>query len=172
MSKIEIADLKIKPASLEEVEVACDILQEAARWLMARGETLWHLDELTPEHFRPVAQQGELFLAYLNLRAVGTFTYQLSDPLFWPRIPAGTSAFLHKVAVRREVAGQGVAIAMVAWAKEQARAAGLSYLRLDTDFNRPKLRSFYERLGFTCVGAKQLTRLGYPLHVALYELKL
>ncbi len=59
---------------------------------------------------------------------------------------------------------------MVAWAKEQAKAAGLSYLRLDTDFNRPKLRSFYERLGFTCVGEKHLTRLGYPLHVALYEL--
>ncbi len=106
----------------------------------------------------------------MNSRAVGTFTYQLSDLLFWPQIPAGTSAFLHKVAIRRKVAGQGVAAAMVAWAKEQAKAAGLSYLRLDTDFNRPKLRSFYERLGFTCVGEKHLTRLGYPLHVALYEL--
>lgn len=167
-----MTDLEIRPASLEEVGVACDILQEAAKWLMDRGETLWHLDELTPERFHPVAGRGELFLAYLRSRAVGTFTYQLSDPLFWPDVPAGTSAFMHKVAVRREAAGQGVAAAMVAWARVRARASGLCYLRLDTDFGRPKLRGIYERLGFTCVGEKHLTRLGYPLHVALYELKL
>ncbi|GIW26481.1 MAG: GNAT family N-acetyltransferase [Meiothermus sp.] len=164
--------LQIRPASLDQVELACDILQEAARWLMDRGQPLWHLEELTPEHFRPVARQGELFLAYLGSRAVGTMTYQLADPLFWPEIPLGTSAFLHKLAIRREVAGQGVAAAMVGWAVERARRSGLAYLRLDTDFNRPKLRSFYEQLGFVCVGDKHLTRLGYPLHVALYELKL
>lgn len=41
---------------------------------------------------------------------------------------------------------------MLAWAQERARAEGLAFLRLDTDFNRPKLRSFYEGLGFVCVG--------------------
>lgn len=167
-----MTDLEIRPASLEEVEVACDILSEAARWLIDRNELLWHLDELTPERFHLVAQQGELFLAYLRSRAVGTFTYQFSDPLFWPEVPAGTSAFLHKVAVRREAAGRGVAAAMVDWATVQARAEGLSFLRLDTDFNRPKLRGFYESLGFAYAGEKRLIRLGYPLHVALYELKL
>jgi len=99
-------------------------------------------------------------------------TYQPTDPLFWLEVPAGTSAFLHKVAIWREVAGWGVAVAMIAWAKARAKAGGLSFLRLDTDFNRPKLRSLYEGLGFTYVGEKRLTRLGYPFHVALYELKL
>ncbi|GIW27110.1 MAG: GNAT family N-acetyltransferase [Meiothermus ruber] len=162
----------MRPASVEEAAVASDILSEAARWLMERGETLWHLEELTPELLRPVARQGELFLAYWQGQAVGTLIYQHADPLFWPEVPAGTSAFVHKVAVRRAVAGQGVAAAMLAWAQERARAEGLAFLRLDTDFNRPKLRSFYEGLGFVCVGEKRVTRMGYALHVALYELRL
>ncbi|WP_244861053.1 GNAT family N-acetyltransferase [Meiothermus ruber] len=164
--------MEMRPASVEEAAVASDILSEAARWLMERGQTLWHLEELTPELLRLVARQGELFLAYWQGQAVGTLIYQHTDPLFWPEVPAGTSAFVHKVAVRRAVAGQGVAAAMLAWAQERARAEGLAFLRLDTDFNRPKLRSFYEGLGFVCVGEKRVTRMGYPLHVALYELKL
>lgn len=162
----------MRPASVEEAAVASDILSEAARWLTARGETLWHLNELTPEQLFPVARQGELFLAYRQGQAVGTLIYQHADPLFWPEVPAGISAFVHKVAVRREVAGQGVPAAMLAWAQERARAEGLSFLRLDTDFNRAKLRSFYEGLGFVYVGEKRVTRMGYSLHVALYELRL
>ena len=88
------------------------------------------------------------------------------DPDIWP--DDGTALIVHKLAVRRAYAGRGLANRMLDFAAEHARAQGRKWLRLDTDATRPKLRSFYERAGFTHVGYKTLGHL----HLALYEKKL
>jgi GNAT superfamily N-acetyltransferase len=160
--------IEVRPASLEESALASSILTEAARWLIAKGEPLWPVEWLTPERFRSVAERGELFLAWEGSEAVGTITYQLEDKPFWPHVERGESAFFHKVAVRRRVARQGVARAMVEWAIEKARGDDLPYLRMDTHSKRPKLRAFYEELGFVYVEEKVVN--GFD--VALYELRL
>lgn len=160
--------IEIRQATPGEAALASEILSEAASWLIERGEPLWPLDSLTPEKFRPVAERGELYLAWLEGEAVGTISFQWEDQPFWPEAPAGESAFFHKLAVRRKAAGQGVAQALIAWAIEKARAAGMKYLRMDTAFERPKLRAVYEKLGFQYAGEKIVG----PFHVALYELAL
>lgn len=160
--------IEIRQATPDEAVIASEILTEAASWLIERSEPLWPLDSLTPEKFGPVAERGELYLAWLEGEAVGTISFQWEDKPFWPDVPAGESAFFHKVAVRRKAAGQGVAQAMIAWATEKARVAGMKYLRMDTAFERPKLRAVYEAMGFEYVGEKQVGQF----HVALYELPL
>jgi hypothetical protein len=55
---------------------------------------------------------------------------------------------------------------MILWAIEKAKAAGMKYLRMDTAFDRPKLRALYESLGFEYVGEKTVGQF----HVALYQM--
>lgn len=161
-------ELEIRRATPEQAALASAILTEAAAWLIGRGEKLWEPEWLTPEKLRPVAERGELYLAWLEGEPVGTITLQWEDEPFWPDVPAGESAFFHKLAVRRGVAGHGVSRALVGWALEQARAAGKRYLRMDCAAERPKLRAFYESLGFEYHSDWWLG----SFHAARYQLEL
>ena len=91
---------------------------------------------------------GLFVVAEVNGTAAGTLKYQLHDSLFWPDIRDGQSAFIHRVAVRRDYAGGLVSGALLKWAVDRTRSLGRSYLRLDCDAARPKLRLVYEQFGF------------------------
>jgi GNAT superfamily N-acetyltransferase len=77
----------------------------------------------------------------------------------------GESAFVHRMAVRREYAGGAVSTALLTWAVDRTRALGRRYLRLDCDASRPKLRLVYERFGFQYHSDRHVG----PYHVARYE---
>jgi len=160
--------LVIAPATLENAHLASEILIEAAQWAIALGQPLWNPGIFTQDWARGGVERGELYLGWQAGEAVGTLTFQYQDTAYWPEVPLGESAFFHKLAVRRSVAGTGVARALVAWAIAKARAEGKRYLRLDTHFERPKLRAFYESLGFHYVGEKTVP----PYRLALYEMPL
>ena len=135
-------------AGESDLEVASEILTEAARWLIERGDPLWQPNELVPERLRAQAEDGTLHLGLLHREPVATLVLQWQDRIFWPDLPPGESAFLHRLAVRRRVAGKGVARALIAWAEEQALAAGRSFLRLDCSASHPGLGRYYEVAGF------------------------
>ena len=146
--------------------VAAEIMREAARWAAERGEKMWELESLSDAHLAQCCQPHEVFIGELVVKPVIAALLQDRDPDIWP--DDGTALIVHKLAVRRAYAGRGLANRMLDFAAEHARAQGRKWLRLDTDATRPKLRSFYERAGFTHVGYKTLGHL----HLALYEKKL
>ena len=131
-----------------DLEIASEILSEAASWLIGRGEPLWHPDEFVPERLRAQVEDGTLHLGLLHREPVATLVLQWEDRLLWPDLPLGESAFIHRLAVRRRIAGTGVARALISWAEEQAVAAGRSFLRLDCSADHPGLALYYERAGF------------------------
>ena len=161
-------NLKIVRAGLADAEAASSILQEAAQWQIQAGREMWRLHELTQDQLSPLIEAGELYLANLDGAAVGTVILQWDDQRFWPDVPQGESAFIHRLAVRRSVAGQGVSTAMFEWAKAEAAKAGKQYLRLDTDSARPKLCAVYEAAGFQFHSKRQVDRFC----VARYEMRL
>ncbi|MGF6597290.1 GNAT superfamily N-acetyltransferase [Paraburkholderia sp. GAS448] len=75
--------------------------------------------------------------------------FELDDPYFWPEIKAGTSAFVHKLTVRRAWAGKGVSTALLTFAQERTRDLNRPYLRLDCAADRQPLRAVFENFGFT-----------------------
>lgn len=143
--------------------VAVEIMREAARWSLERGEKMWELDRLTEAHLAQRCSPHEVFIGELAGESVVTALIQDRDPDIWP--DDGTALIIHKLAVRRAHAGRGFANRMLDFAAEHTRSRGRKWLRLDTDATRPKLREFYERAGFTPVGFKSLGHL----HLALYE---
>ena len=125
------------------------ILVEVSRWVDALGEVMWDTGGLTPERIAAEVAAGQFHLAIADGELAGAIRFQLEDTLFWPDLPPDhTSAFVHRLVVRRRYKGQGISTALLQWALDHARALGQSHLRLDCDQSRPKLMALYEGFGF------------------------
>lgn len=161
-------NIRIRLAGLQDVDGIASILSEAAAWLQQYGTPMWRAEELSIEHITADVTGGLFFVAEVNADRVGTIKFQLEDPLFWPDVPDGESAFVHRLAVRRASAGGIVSGALLRWAADRARSHNRRFLRLDCEASRPRLRAVYERLGFRHHSDRQVG----PYHVARYEQEL
>jgi GNAT superfamily N-acetyltransferase len=144
------------------------MLEDASRFADTKipGVVMWEQNELAPEHVAAEIASGLFFIAEAGGEAAGVVRFQLEDELFWPDLPdSSDSAFIHRLAVRRRFAGQGVSVALLEWAVARARTLGKRYLRLDCDDDRPKLKALYQRCGFQQHSHRQIG----PYYVARYE---
>ncbi|MEO8023404.1 GNAT family N-acetyltransferase [Polaromonas sp.] len=146
----------IKQAQLHEVSLVAEVLTAAAENLIARGEMLWPPSEVNEAAIHEHVRTGWYFMASDDEGPVGVFRFQLEDRHFWPEIPEGSSAFVHKVAVHPRAQGQELAQALLAHACGLARQHGRQHLRLDCRHGRTKLMSLYERFGFRHHSEKQI----------------
>jgi GNAT superfamily N-acetyltransferase len=91
---------------------------------------------------------------------------ELEDAHFWPEILPGTSAFVHKLAVRRAWAKKEISIALLSYARARAQALGRAHLRLDCVADRHGLRDLYVGFGFALHSVVEIGASSY----ARYEL--
>jgi ribosomal protein S18 acetylase RimI-like enzyme len=126
------------------------IVQEAARWAMDRGYDVWTPAELGAQDFAAAARAQQLVMGFSGVRPAATMLIQTSDPIYWPEAAPNSSLFLHKIAVRREFAGQQWLRRLVEFAVADARDRGIGWIRLDTMF-QSRLQGLYEMQGFTVV---------------------
>jgi GNAT superfamily N-acetyltransferase len=129
---------------------------------------MWVEGELEEERVRAEAGAAMFVVAEVDGRLGGAMRFQLEDQLFWPDLDATDSAFVHRLAIRRACAGQGISTALLEWAVDRARTLGKRYLRLDCDADRPRLRAFYERFGFRLHSYRQVG----SYYVSRYELQI
>ena len=164
---ITYRDIVMRVAHPGDASEVSRILTEAANYLIAIEQPLWDPAEMAVNILLPDIQASRYYVCERNAIVVGVLKYQLEDQTVWPEIADESSAFIHRLAVSRAVAGHGVAAAMLQWAKEHTQAIGRRYLRLDCAI-RPKLCTVYERNGFR----KHSERTIGPYHVARYEYRL
>jgi GNAT superfamily N-acetyltransferase len=140
--------MHVRVAQPAESSLVAGVLSAAAAKLVERGQALWSSAEVSELAVTPHVATGLYFLGIEQAAVVGVFRLQLQDRAFWPEIPDGTSAYLHKLAVRPEKQGQGLAHDLLAHAVRLTREKSLRFLRLDCMAGRPKLRAVYESFGF------------------------
>lgn len=170
MSSIDAA---VPSVTSGDVPLALDIMREAAAWLNATGKPMWRIEQLTEKNILSSVTPAEVRVGWLGGEAVAAMILQWSDPVIWPGV-ADDAGYIHKLAVRRVFAGTGCARGMVEWAIDEARRNGKAYLRLDCMATRPKLREFYERLGFRLVEIRNVRAFYVEknLDLAFYELRI
>jgi len=162
-------DIRIRQAIPEDASAVTAILTDAAKWVeQLDGTTMWVEDELADDRIAAEVDAGLFYVAECDGDMVGALKFQLDDQLFWPDLATDDSAFIHRLAVRRNYAGQGVSTALLRWAVGHARSLGRQYLRLDCDAERARLRDLYERFGFRFHSFRQVG----SYYVARYELDL
>lgn len=159
----------IRQATGNDAPALAATLIEAADWVRRLdGTVMWVEGELEEHRVRAEAEAGMFVVAEAEGEIVGAIRFQLDDQLFWPDIDGRDSAFVHRLAVRRSHAGQGVSSALLQWSVDRARELGKRYLRLDCDADRTRLRELYEAFGFKLHSYRQVG----AYYVARYELQI
>jgi GNAT superfamily N-acetyltransferase len=159
----------IRQATGNDAPALAATLIEAADWVRRLdGTVMWVEGELEEHRVRAEAEAGMFVVAEAEGEIIGAIRFQLDDQLFWPDIDGRDSAFVHRLAVRRSHAGQGVSSALLQWSVDRARELGKRYLRLDCDADRTRLRELYEGFGFKLHSYRQVG----AYYVTRYELQI
>ncbi len=153
-------NLTVRLARRDEAAAAVAIWREAALWLIGLGQPLWTLDQFDEAFGAELAGAGQLALGFDRDQPVAAMTIQDEDRLFWPEDARGSALYLHKLAVRRDFAGQGWSWRLIDWAGLCAGERALPLLRLDSA-PRPGLIRLYEGCGFARVDAGPVLRGGF-----------
>jgi GNAT superfamily N-acetyltransferase len=145
----------VRHAVLTDSEESVSILQESANWLIAKGMPLWVPSNFTFEWMKTNVASGRLVVAEREGQVVAVVLRLWEDMAVWPDRAAGEAVYLHKLAVRRSFAGQGIIADLVNWVADEAFTQGRKYLRLDC-VQRPPLLAIYNRLGFVAIDERRI----------------
>ncbi len=140
--------LIIRPIRPEEIAPVVAVLREAAQWLVERGIRQWNPAEFDAALVARWMSAGVVFAAWSNGDVIGTVMVDGQDDGLWRHLP-GHARYIHKLAVSRRVAGQGVSCALLQAAEEHIAGDGYSVARLDCWAGNGPLRRFYTGAGYT-----------------------
>ena len=163
----QTGQIELVRAQPPDLDTVVDILEEAASWLASRGIEQWLPGSFLGPRYDSIADQvnhGEVYLAVLDGKPVGTLTLQWQDKKFWGDV-ADDAAYVHRIAIRRAWAGKGLGRQLLQWAESTAAAAGKTFLHLDCMAENSALCEYYERANFLCCGELE----GKGWRVRLYE---
>ncbi|MEO6972674.1 MAG: GNAT family N-acetyltransferase [Rhodoferax sp.] len=158
--------MNIQQASPSDVPNIASVLHEAAQWLARDGRALWSDAEVGHDRVLRDVSDGLFHVARDGEHLAGVMKLELEGAYFWPEVLPGTSAYIHKLAIRRKWADKGVSIELLAYARVHAQQLGRTCLRVDCFADRPGLRNLEEDFGFAL---HSVVRIGAASH-ARYEL--
>jgi GNAT superfamily N-acetyltransferase len=149
MSKIEI-----RQASIADISIIESILLDTVTWLNEIEQPLWGAKEVVWDSLVKSYRIEDFRIAFCEGEPAGCMVLVDYDPFFWPDTAKGEALMIHKLAVTKSARKSGVADALMDFAKVEGTRRRVASIRLDCHQYRPKLRAFYERHGFVCVGEK------------------
>ncbi|HEY3416971.1 MAG TPA: GNAT family N-acetyltransferase [Armatimonadota bacterium] len=147
--------LKITQVGEEALDQLMALFQEVSDWLLSRGIRQWrrmHTDE-GRAYVAARFATDDVYLVYQDEAPVATFAIRWQETTLWGDAGTdGQAGYLHGFAVSRNVGGQGIGKALMAWVETQIAARGRRYLRLNTAAGNPGICQYYERAGFHSCG--------------------
>lgn len=134
------------------------LLEQTVSWLRDHGSDQWSTWRSWPEKLRTTARNGETWLLLDGATLVGTITVEIGhgDPEFWAATEQRDAAFLSKLAIRRDYAGQELGHMLLNWARGYAYRQGMRWARLDAWRSNQRLHDYYRQLGWTYVRTVEL----------------
>ncbi len=154
-------NLKIEyAASAEDGLAAVEVLKSVSLWLEEQDQPLWKPAQFSQVWLQQHLDKKELVIARDRKMIIATMLLMLEDQAFWADYPLGEAVFVHKLAVARAYAGQGIATQLLEFAAREAKRVGRRFVRLDAA-QRSALTDFYEANGFARVDQKVVSELTY-----------
>src|SRR6185437_274923 len=138
----------IRPIQPDEIDQVVAILQEVSQWLISRGIAQWNPADFNHATVTRWMSSGVVLAACPEHSLVGTVTIDGQDDGLCTQTPS-EPRHIHKLAVSRHVAGQGVSRALLHAAEAHIAAQGFPSARLDCWAGNTALRRFYTDAGYT-----------------------
>lgn len=143
--------MQIVNVNENNMELFSKVLTDSAKWLDSIGQSMWKVKDLSSDELLKKYDITEMKLCYENERLVGVYILQWYDSLFWRELEKNDTGILHKLAVSREFSKMGYGKKIIESAELLCKEQGINSLRLNCGTFRPKLRNFYESVGFKMV---------------------
>ena len=143
--------MKVRIANQKNLHVVSHLLSAARDWHLATTPEVWPVFPL--EALSRDIAEGRVYLFSIDSVYVATVTLTETDPLIWDGTEEA-ALYIHKLAVRRDYAGQGIGTAVLEWIKGHALRSQKRFLRLDTWATNAGLKKYYEKQGFTHLKTK------------------
>ncbi|SFI30874.1 Acetyltransferase (GNAT) family protein [Paenibacillus sp. UNC496MF] len=160
--------IAVSQAKPDDAPAVMALLVGAARWLQSKGSAQWSALLSGDDHHDVVGHiaAGELFL-FKDGDALAGIVLLMQTPKQWDLDLWGPdghepNVYLHRLAINREHAGQGLGTDIVRWAETGISFPGKRTMRLDCIASNPKLNDFYRGLGYAYKGTS-------PSGFCLYE---
>jgi len=152
--KIDFSKLEIKKASPENVVEIISLLDATAKWIQSKGINQWEPGSFEEQTMLNVTDEGEVYIAIYSGVIVGTIRLQMSDELVWGELDSDDYAYVHRLAIKPDLHGQGLGLHILRQAEIIARTMGKKGIRLDCMQENLALKKFYENTaGYTQVGS-------------------
>lgn len=142
----------IRQAVAADLRTVIDLWEHAASWLSERGIDQWQYPP-REDRIKANIEAGECWLVEADGAPVATITVdEHADSDFWSADEAAEPAlYVHRMVVRRDVAGLDLGSAMLDWAGQEAARQGKQMLRLDAWRTNEGLKKYYADRGFSHV---------------------
>jgi GNAT superfamily N-acetyltransferase len=141
----------IARAGFDDIPDVVQLLNEAARWMAAKGIRQWE-HSFSSEHVTEAVVAAELWLVRdADSRALGTMQLSpVADSAFWtPAEAAGYQAmYLSRLATSRRDEHAGLGALILRWAADFAAQLGYRQLRLDCRRDNAELHGYYVSQGW------------------------
>jgi GNAT superfamily N-acetyltransferase len=147
----------IRRAGPGDLAAVSGLLAQSGTWMNDRGYDAWPADGFPDHRLTPGLVEGTVWLVYDGARPVGTLALDAHpDPEFTAPeadavgVPAllSDALVLHRLAVDRDRAGEGIGPWMLGWACDHAARTGRKWVVLNCARNAVRLQQFYARHGF------------------------
>jgi ribosomal protein S18 acetylase RimI-like enzyme len=148
----------LRPGSRDDAPALLDLFDEAVAWLVARGQPgqwgtePWSTSERHASFVSELAASG-LTIAEDEGVVVGALV--VGEPMPYVDPAPEPELYVRLLITSRRRSGERIGEQLVERAKEDARARGVSLLRVDC-YAAPTLVAWYERQGFEVVAPLQV----------------
>lgn len=158
--------IEIRPAVEDDAPALQLILEQARTFKLAQGDQGWGTEPFGMEEITSIIKENDTFLATVDEEPAGTLQVLTSDPRLWGEHHGydNQALYVHRFATADIFRGTGVGQHMLDWACRQVIDAGRLQLRLDCNAGNSRLREYYEKQSFWCVGEKAVGAYTAALH--------
>ncbi|MET9660968.1 GNAT family N-acetyltransferase [Streptomyces sp. NPDC006510] len=150
-----LAPLSFRRAEPRDLSALVRLRDDAARWMNDRGITgQWQPGELGEDHFRRITEDGEVWIAEADGRAVGAWELWWEDRDAWGSRPPA-AGYVHRLMVDHAGAPPGTGRRLLRAAENRVAETGRSVVRLDCLAGNARLRTYYLDAGYQVVGHRK-----------------
>ncbi len=142
---------------VQDTDKALDVMRRASEWLVEIGKPAkhWNPADMNRQSMLKHAEPSEFYVVLVGGKPAAAAILQDSERnQSWASVDKGehvSALYVHWLAVAPEFQGKGLPKILTDFAAAQAKARGLTRLRLDANAKEPKLMKVYDDLGFELV---------------------
>ena len=160
--------LQYRIATKQDVPKIAQILTDCATHFTNRGIVSWGPIPFPEEIVAETVERKETYVVEREDETVATFRLVWSDPTLWGVQPP-VAGYLHKFAVGRRFAHQGIGPSILRWVEDQVAKNGRFFLRLDCQAHNESIITYYIEHGFKRVKIAHIILGGNVRNVQLLE---